>query len=534
MSNTRHNPAEGEHEALVHNPATGELLSRHAWMSDAAVDEAFNRAREAQEIWAALPLRERARRIRPLAWWLDENSEAVATTISSCTGKPRQDAITTEILPAALATGYYCRMAPRWLRPMRPPLSTLAYVGKRTRVEYLPHGLVGIISPWNYPLGIPSHEIICALLAGNGVVFKTAPETIPVGECLAEGLANLDLPPGLMQHLVLPGVRAGERLLAADNGVDKLAFTGSVPVGRLLAARAGERLIPAGFELGGKDPMLVCHDAPMPRAVNGALWASIQNAGQACAGVERIYVDRRLHDSFVNELAQRVEGLRVGLPDGNQTDIGPLTTARQRDKVAEQVDQAVSAGAQIVAQAPMPQELPQGGYWYPPTLLSNVDETMVIMREETFGPVIAVQAVNDMDEAVALANQSPYALTASVWTRSRRRGRKLARRLNAGTVTVNDHLMTHGMPEISWGGPRHSGLGRSHGRSGMLAMARERNLVDERFHFLPRTPWWFPYSERGLRGLKGAISAFNGRGLGRRMRGLLPFLRTLPDTFRKQ
>jgi acyl-CoA reductase-like NAD-dependent aldehyde dehydrogenase len=397
----------------------------------------------------------------------------------------------------------------------------------------LPHGLVGIITPWNYPLGIPTHEIVAALLAGNGVVFKTAPETIPVGERLAAGIAALALPEGLFQHLIMPGPAAGERFLRPRDGVDKLCFTGSVAVGRLLAGRAAETLTPVSLELGGKDAMLVCEDAPLERTVNGALWGSLQNVGQACGGVERIYVAADIYDRFVQALAEKVEGLHVGSPGDPNVDVGPMTSRRQRDQVAGQVDAALATGAHLMARSSLPETLPEAGFYYPPTLLTDVADDMQLMREETFGPILAVRKVADMDEAVRLANDSPFALTASVWTRNRRRGRRMALDLVAGTVTINDHLVTHGMPEITWGGPRQSGLGRTHGETGLLSMSREQNLVDERLYFAKRAPWWFPYSQRASMGMSGVLTAFHGRGPVRRLRGLWHFLRLLPDLFRE-
>lgn len=527
------NPAETDAEAVVRNPADGNILSRHSWMDAATIDGAFSAARSAQPAWARLSHRERARRIALLANWFEANADRLAGIISRCTGKPLQDAIATEVLPGAGAIAHYARQAPRWLRAERPKRSNLAYLNKRTEIHHVPHGLVGIISPWNYPLGIPTHEITAALLAGNAVVFKTAPETIPVGEALAEGIASLALPEGLFHHLIMPGPAAGERLLRARDGVDKLSFTGSVAVGRLLAERAARHFIPVTLELGGKDAMLIAADAPLERTVNGALWGGLQNTGQACAGIERIYVERPLYDRFVERLTGAVESIRVGLPESPDTDLGPLATARQRDKVAAQVNDACEDGARILARSPLPATLPEGGYWYPATLMGDLRDDMAIMREESFGPILAVQPVETLDEAVARANDSPFALTASVWTGNRHRGRQIATQLRAGTVTVNDHLMTHGMPEVSWGGPGESGLGRSHGRSGLLAMTREHNIVDERLTFATRAPWWFPYSNLSRRGLQGILTAFHGRGALRRAAGLRRFVRLIPGLFRR-
>ena len=523
-------PSGTETEAVVFDPATGAVRSRHAWMSPEVVDRAFDAARGAQAAWSELAPRERARRIRPFARWLNQEADRLASVICECTGKPRMDAVTFEVLPAAIATRYYCRMAPRWLAPERPTPSNPAYRIKHARIHRVPHGLVGIIAPWNYPLGIPSHEIVSALLAGNGVLFKTAPETVPVGEALAEGIAGLDLPEGLFAHLVMPGPTAGERFLGTG-GVDKLNFTGSTSVGRHLARAAAERFVPVTLELGGKDAMLVRADAPMPRTANGAVWGGMQNSGQACAGIERIYVEEAIHDRFVAAVAERIESLHVGPPEDPRSDVGPLASRRQLEHVREQVDAAVSGGARITARAEPGPVASSEGFYYPATLLTGVDDAMSVMREETFGPVIAVRRVRDLDEAVALANDSPYALTASIWTRDRRRGRDWARRLRAGTVTLNDHVMTHGMPELPWGGPGASGLGRSHGRAGMHGMTRALSVVDDRLWFLPRQLWWFPYDAGLVRALGGVFDLFHGGGIGHRLAGGFRALRRLPRMF---
>jgi acyl-CoA reductase-like NAD-dependent aldehyde dehydrogenase len=524
-------PSETESAAVIFDPATGREIGRRPWDDPRRVDDAFARARRALPSWRRTSPRERARRVRPLSRWLEERSAELASLVAACTGKPRLDAVATEILPAAIATRHYCRMAPRWLAPESPAHSNPAYLLKRVRVHRVPHGIVGIITPWNYPLGIAVHEIVAALLGGNAVLFKPAAETTPVGEALAEGIRSLDLPDGLFQHLVMPGPAAGERFLGEDP-VDKLSFTGSVAVGRHLARKAGERFIPVTLELGGKDAMLVCDDAPMPRTANGAVWAGFQNGGQACAGVERIYVEDGAHDRLVEAVAHRISRLRVGPPEDHRSDVGPLIGPRQHEHVRRQVDEAVAAGARVEAQASLGVDADARGFYFPPILLTGVHEEMGILREETFGPVLAVCRVRDMDEAVALANRSAYALTASVWTGNRRRGRRLAARLRAGTVTVNDHLMTHGMPEISWGGPGASGLGRTHGRSGMLAMTREQNVVEERFPRIPRAFWWFPYDRSFGTGIEGVLTFFHGRGVVRRVRAGLRALAQVPRMFR--
>lgn len=459
-----------------------------------------------------------------------ERADSLAEIISADTGKTRIDALATEVIPAALATGYYARRSPRLLRPRRLQRSSILFANKRSTLHRLPWGVVGVISPWNYPLGIPVHEIVPALLAGNAVIFKTAPETINVGRAVAELMAPPGIPADLFALVELDGPAAGDLFLSAA-GVDKLFFTGSVAVGKILMQKAAGTLTPVSLELGGNDPMLVCPDAPLQRAVNGAVWAGLQNSGQTCAGVERIYVHRAVYPEFMARLKQAVEALRVGPDRDHGVDIGAMCTPRQATKVREQIADALERGARVHAEAALAPELNQSRY-LAPLVLADVDHQMAIMREETFGPVLCVGAVENMEQALALANDSMLALTASVWSRDRRGAESLARRLHAGTLTINDHLISHGLAETPWGGFKESGLGRSHGELGLEEMTAPQVVVDERLPFLQRNVFWHPYDAGVYFGLRGMLDAVAGRGLRRRLQGAIRFARLLPRVWR--
>ena len=436
-----------EQAVFCENPATGEVLGESKIDSPEQAREAIRRAREAQRQWRDTPLAERVRRVLRIRDHLVDNADDIATVIAADVGKTRIDALATDVMPAAMATSCHARNARRFMRPIRLRGGSVAFANKRSTIHRVPYGVIGIISPWNYPLGIPIHEIVPALLAGNGVVFKTAPETQMVGRRIEEIVAAGDLPAGLFAHLNMPGSTAGDVFLEAG-GVDKLFFTGSVRVGKLLMARAAETLTPVALELGGNDAMLVCADADLGRSVNGAIWAGLQNSGQTCAGVERIYVHEEVYDGFMALLKSKVEQLRVGADRAHDVDIGAMCTARQTASVTAQIEDALSRGARVFARSEAPAESAAGNF-LPVTVLVDVNHDMAVMREETFGPVLGVMKVNDMDEAIALANDSLLGLTGSVWSRDTRMARALGRRMHAGVITINDHLISHGLAELN-------------------------------------------------------------------------------------
>ena len=329
---------------------------------------------------------------------------------------------------------------------------------------------------------------------------------------------------GDKQGRATPGRTAVDAMLAA--GVDKLFFTGSIAAGKEIMGKAARVLVPVVLELGGNDPMIVLDDANLDRAAAGALWAGMSNTGQSCAGVERVYVERGAWEGFRQRIKEQVERLRVGHDGGFDVEVGSLTSEAQKKKVAAVVEDAVKKGARIVARTG-----PSSGLFYPVTVLEGADHSMAAMCEEIFGPIIALQKVRDEAEAIRQANDSRYGLSASVWSSSRRRARRVAEQLQAGAVTLNDHLMSHGMAETPWGGFRHSGIGRSHGELGFEEMTQPRVIVDDLLHRAPRAMWWYPHNRSVYEGLKGALVALYGRGLLRRLGGAGRMVRTFLRTF---
>ncbi len=504
------------------NPATGEIIGFSPINTPEEGRQAIIRARQAQKGWAALPLEERVKYVRRMRDYLIEHADEVSEVICKDVGKARVEGFATEVLPSVIAITYYTKNAKRFLKPRRIGGGALLFFNKSSTLYRVPFGVVGIIAPWNYPLGIPMHEIVPALLAGNTVVFKTAVETQMVGRKIEEMAKAAGFPEGVFTHVNISGGMISQLMLEPGNHVDKLFFTGSVPVGKTLMTKAAETLTPVSLELGGNDPMLVCADANLERAVNGAIWAGLQNSGQSCGGVERVYVHKDLYDPFLALLKARVEALRQGPDTDYNVDVGAICTEKQVRTIKQQVEDALAKGATVYAQAKIDPAHARANF-FPATVLTDVNHDMEVMREETFGPVLGVMKVNDMEEAIALANDSHLGLTGSVWSNNTRKAVEIGRRIQAGAITINDHLLSHGLAETPWGGFKESGIGRSHGHLGFDEMTEPQVVIKEMLYFSKRNVFWQPYSEGVYKGLKGTLNLFYGRGLMNRLRGFIQF-----------
>jgi succinate-semialdehyde dehydrogenase/glutarate-semialdehyde dehydrogenase len=510
---------------------SGDAFGSRREDSPAELARAVAEAREAQKEWNEIPIKTRARSLANIRAFLSENADEIVKIISADTGKTHVEALATELIPAQIALSYYLRKAPGFLKTKFLPPSSFLLANKWSKLVRAPYGVIAVISPWNYPFAIPFSEILTGILAGNAVIFKASSESRGVAGCIEACLQACELPKGLFKSIHMPGKTAGDALLAC--GVDKLFFTGSVAVGKRLMAKAAETLTPVSLELGGNDAMVVCEDADLDRATSGAVWAGMQNCGQSCGGIERVYVCESVYDEFLWLLKAKVEALRVGPGHDRDVDMGAMTTRRQMETVRQHIEDALSKGAVIAARSAVP-EGPGGpdGNFMAAVVLTEVYHGMLVMREETFGPVLGVMKVKDVDEAVALANDSIYGLTGSVWSRRTRKAEKIGRRMRAGVVTINDHLMSHGMPETPWGGFKSSGIGRGHGEAGFHEMTQPQVVVHDLLWFARRNLWWQPYGMDIYQGLKGAMSLFYGSGLTARIRGIRPLLKILPRLFR--
>jgi succinate-semialdehyde dehydrogenase/glutarate-semialdehyde dehydrogenase len=480
-------------EIISINPATLEEMERFPIASAEDVRAAVARARAAQPAWGALSFRNRARYILKARRALYDRQNEIIRIISDETGKPAFEALTTEVFPVADLMSHFAAKSERILKDEKFTLAV--FRNKRSAILREPLGVVGIISPWNFPFSIPMGEIVMALMAGNTIVLKPSEYTPVVADAIRRLMAAADFPEGVF-NVVQGDGSTGAALV--DSSVDKIFFTGSVRTGKRIAETAAKRLLPVVLELGGKDAMIVLEDAPFERAVRGAVWGAFANCGQVCASVERLYVVEPIAERFISAVVDEVKKLRVGPPVGCDTDVGPLVNENQLNTVSDHVADAVARGARVLAGGRRREDL--GGYFFEPTVLVDVDDSMKVMTEETFGPVLPIRVVKDEEEAIREANNSRYGLLASVWT-TNERGRRVARRVEAGTVIINDAVYTHGAAQTPWFGVKESGMGVTHGSAGLMEFVRLKHV---NWDLLPISSnfWWFPYTDRWHRRFK--------------------------------
>jgi acyl-CoA reductase-like NAD-dependent aldehyde dehydrogenase len=503
------------HKIASVNPATGEILREFECAPADEVHDAVARARAAQPAWFELGIRRRISVMRRFQQLLHERKSKVAELISREAGKPYVEALTTELAVVLDSVRFYADNGQALLGDEHLRFGNIAMKTKSGRIVREPYGVIGIISPWNYPFSIPATESIAAFIAGNAVVLKPSEFTSLVALELANLLHSAGVPPEVF-HVVVGDGATGAALVSSE--IDKIVFTGSVPTGRRIAQVAAERLLPVVLELGGKDPMLVLEDADIDVASSGAVWAGFMNAGQTCLSVERCYVHREIYGPFLEACVRKTKQLRVGQGTDPETDVGPMIHERQLRLVEQHVEDAVAKGARVLTGGKRLAEL--GRNFYAPTVLADVTHDMRIMREETFGPVLPVMPFTTEDEAVCLANDSEYGLSASVWTRNLARGKALADRIAAGTVLINDAVSCFGISEAPHGGVKSSGIGRTHGRFGLEEMVRTKFVNSDR---LPRMKkiWWYRYDETFTRQIEAFLDMQFAAKTSRRLKGAL-------------
>jgi succinate-semialdehyde dehydrogenase/glutarate-semialdehyde dehydrogenase len=493
------------------DPASGRPFDAVTLLDAAGAGDAVAAAQRAFPAWSALTFTERGRLLLRFRDRVLAEAGAIARLIQREQGKPEAEAHAVEIFPALEALKHLALHAEDVLRDDAAEGQSLLLAHKDSRIVYAPLGVILVITPWNYPFGIAMTGIAAALAAGNTVVLKPAPATTLVGLRIGALARDAGLPDGVVNVVAVDDAVAAE--MTGDPRLAKIVFTGSTATGRAIMTAAARNLTPVLLELGGKDPAIVCADADLDRAARGVVWGAFVNAGQTCASVERVYVEAAVADAFVDKVVAETGRLRQG---GEDADVGPMTLDRQRRIVEDHVADAVTRGAVVRAGGVTPSG---EGWFYPPTVLTGVDHTMRVMREETFGPVLPIMSVASLDEAIRLANDSEYGLTASAWTSDPEKARRLAAALSAGVVTVNDCVYSYGEPTAPWGGVRSSGIGRTHGALGLREMVAAKYVASE---FGGGTNlWWYPYGSEFRRLMTAANESMHAPTVLGRLRHLL-------------
>ena len=515
-----------------YNPATGDLIDSVATIEPKDVEGIAAEVAEVQPFWGELSHADRGRYMRKAAKVLLGDLDEVAALLTAEQGKPIAESYTMEVVPTVDVLHWCAENGPAILGEEAIPMRQPMFASKQAKFSYEPLGVIGVIAPWNYPWSIPFGEVAMALTAGNGVVLKPASLTPLLGEKIREIFEKAGLPEGLVR-VVHGGGAVGAELCEAAN-VAKVLFTGSVEVGRRVGERCAANLKGSVLELGGKDAQIVCADADLDNASSGCVWGGFANAGQTCSGIERTYVVREVAEAFLQSVVEKTAALRVGDPADPETEIGPMVSTDQADLVEELVDDAIANGAERLLGGARSVDGLRGRF-IAPTLLTGVSPEMRIMREEIFGPVVPITVVDSEEEALALANDSEFGLGASIWTRDRPKGERMARRVESGMVWINDHSYSHAAAQCAWGGVKHSGLGRSHSKFGFYECVNVKTVTWE--PGLTRDFWWHPYDKTLVDAIRSSAQLLYGPGAKRLealKNGAAPLLKVGVRTLRRK
>jgi succinate-semialdehyde dehydrogenase/glutarate-semialdehyde dehydrogenase len=508
------------------NPATLESVGTVETASADDVDAAVERARKAQRAWAETSLDQRIDVLERFNDLLLDRKGEFTELVARETGKPPAEAVAADIFPVVDAVRFVRDEGPEVLEE-RLSLSNPMLMDRSSRLLREPVGVVGLVTPWNYPLAIPGSQLVYVLFAGNAAVLKPSEMTPLVAGALADLLEEAGLPEGVLQVVQGEGVPTGEALVASD--VDQVTFTGSVRVGEQVAEACSDRGVPYCLELGGSDPAVVLEDANLDLTSDGIVWARFTNAGQTCAAVKRVVAHEAVADDLTERIAAKTRSLRVGNAFEEDVDVGPVISGDALEFIERVVEESVDMGATVLAGG---ERLDRDGHFFQPTVLADVTPEMPVVQEETFGPVLPILRAGSVDAAVEMANDTEYGLTASVWSRDLDRAQELARELEAGTVTVNDHTYTYAANETPWGGTKASGKGHTHGVWGLEEVTTLKHVNVAAAETFPRSLrtrniWWFPYEEDQEETMSQGLDVLYGDGVAGRARALPQVMRKL-------
>ena len=482
------------------SPIDGQALGEFETHNLGQIREKMQSARKAARAWAAISVKQRSKILGQFGRILLAEIDSICNIISRTTGKVMTEALLGEIYPVLDLARYYERHASRILRAKGVITSPFGFPGATAEIARQPYGVVAIISPWNYPFQITVSQILSALFAGNAVIFKLSELSLPLAALIIGLFSRLDLPEHLVQSVTGDG-GTGEHLI--DAGPDMIVFTGSLNTGRSVMQRAAQHPVPVILELGGKDAMIVFADADLQRACDGALYGAFSNSGQACVAVERLYIQQDCHEHFLRLLCEAAEKLKAGR--GAEGDMGAMTSPQQMEIVRRHYENAISKGAK--ASGPLELE----GHYFRPVILWDITPDMLVMREETFGPLLPVLPFTSEEEAVQLANSTEFGLNASIWSRDIAKAQRVAGQLQIGNWSINDVLKNVGHAGLPFGGVKKSGFGRYHGAEGLLNFTYSVSGLTSRSH-LPAEPNWFPYSKTRYLEFKGYLDFIYGSG----------------------
>jgi len=469
------------------NPATEEVIHKVPIVTTSDLRSALASSRKAFGQWSKTPVDQRAEVLRKISQLIPDKMDDISRAITLETGKPIVES-NMEVLGAQMYADYYAAEAQQLLQDEVRVVDFPQTGNYEFRTTFEPLGVVAVIAPWNWPFLISMQTILPAILAGDSVVYKPSSLTAMVGQKLAELFLEAGLPDGVL-NLVQGDGKVGDLLVRS--GVEAVVFTGGNEVGSQVALNCAKGLKRAVLELGGSDPFIVLDDAQMDEAVNGAIYGRFFGAGQICVSAKRILVHKNVFDEFVNRFTEKTSALKVGNGMDPSTDIGPLISRNQRDYVTKIVRQAVSADAKVKCGGSAPGDLKKG-FFYSPTVLTNVKPSMKLVTEEMFGPVAPVMSFEDEEQAIAMANATRYGLGASVWTADQDKALRLSRDIKSGMVWINDVAVT--FPHAPWGGVKESGLGRHSSRYGLLEMVNIRQVCINKLRE-PTRMWWLPYGK---------------------------------------